>query len=562
MPFDPPAKQFHQSLSLSFAILFLSLARHHPLTTMTLNRPSSSLSIHSTTDDQRLQFHRQLMGRTSSNHQLEPHLATRQSVLGINTSSCSFIDPLRNSTTDLSPYHHAFFSPASTSTRPPSRSSTHSSTSPLPIHAMAMLPSLTSPASSLSSRHSSSVRGDIYNAASLFPPSGPHTTSLAQFFDPDYEAERVRLAKLEQRRSLALAPPNPSAARNSREGSIRSVHSFRSVGPSRSKPRAPAGRLAPNASTVYRPSPLRSASTPALATAESEAGKKKKRKEMKEEYQKMRAARIEEEKRLNQEATEKYPSQDSPGWFASRFKRPKELPSTTRIAGHGIDDRRSTSQSSATGSTAPSSSPLDDGSNSTVPTSVEDDYQELGQRPKNEELLEDLTDDLNSFNSPPVDPFRKSVLPGQVPPTPTKKPQVGSQTPKTLGRTMPTRINIIKLNRLFDTFKLGGAGSHGDIDPTTVPMPNKDDRRKAKISIVDSQSPMPDQVPNNNATHENQSGWLGSIKSIRAKGRVSRVDTKVSEHVGKRRKSIGGLFFGDREMPPPVPKIPQDLVQS
>ncbi|KAA1090962.1 hypothetical protein PGT21_019279 [Puccinia graminis f. sp. tritici] len=558
---------------------------------MTVSRPQSSLSNHS--DDQRLHFHRQLMGRANSStatNQLELHqplLPNRQSNLGLNTTSCSFIDPLRNSTTDLSPYHHAMFNhPSSTSTRPSSRSSNYSATSPLPIPPIA----IGSPTASLSSRHSSSVRGDLYNAASLFPlPSTsfrPATAGSGQFFDPDVEAERVRLAKLEQRRSLALSRPNMNTARNSSEGSIRSVHSFRSVGPSHSKVLGPPGRFGTNAGSVYRPSPLRSASTPALATMEAEAEKKKQRKEMKEEYQKMRAARIEEEKRMSQQAGEKYPSQDSPGWFASRFKRSKELPSTRRIAGHGIDDRRSTSQSSATESSAPSSSPLDDGSHSTVPTSVEEDYQELGQRPKNEDLLEDLSDHMSSYDSPPIDPFRKSMLPGQVPPTPTKRPIATGQTPKTIGRTLPSRMNIIKLNKLLESFKIGGATAPptglNDDDSTTTPISitQKEDKRKPKISVVESRSPIPNNHPsstlnnnNNNPSlaNEAQSGWFGSIKSIRHKAaRLSRVDTRNSTidplNAGKRRKSIGGLFFNSSvvnnqaQLIPPVPKLPVDLV--
>ncbi|KAH9460099.1 hypothetical protein MJO29_004053 [Puccinia striiformis f. sp. tritici] len=540
---------------------------------MTVSRPQSALSNHS--DDQRLHFHRQLMGRANSStatNQLELHqplLPNRQSTLGLNNAaSCSFIDPLRNSTTDLSPYHPAIFNHPS-STRPSSRSSTLSSISPHPAHALGFFPPpLPSPHSSLSSRHSSSIRGDVYNAATLLP---PNTASTGQFFDPDYEAERLRLAKLEQRRSLASIRPNTQGARNSSEGSIRSVHSFRSVGPSRSKALKPPGT---NVGSVYRPSPLRSASTPALATLEAEAEKKKQRKEMKEEYQKMRAARIEEEKRLTQEAAEKYPSQDKPGWFATRFKKNKELPSTTRIAGHGIDDRRSTSQSSATESSTPSSSPLDDGSHSTVPTSVEDDYQEFGQRPGTDEVLEDLSDNASSCDSPPIDPFRKSVLPGQVPPTPTKTPPA-RRTPKTIGRTIPARINIIKLNRIFDSFKSGTNTNQTLNDPTPIHTTQKGERRnKHKVSVVESRSPLPGHNPhqiissnNNNPleNHSGQVGWLGSIKSIRSKATIARTDTKNSDHITTpRRKSIGGLFFNnsDRELPPPVPKLPQAFLQS
>jgi len=298
----------------------------------------------------------------------------------------------------------------------------------------------------------------------------------------------------------------------------------------------------------------------------TEAEKKQKRKDMKEEYQKMRAARIEEEKRSAQQTAEKYPSQNSPGWFASRFKRSKELPSTTRIAGHGIDDRRSTSQSSATGSSTPSSSPHDDGSHSTVPTSAEDEELDLAQRPKNEELLEDLSDEMNSFDSPTVDPFRKSMMPGQVPPTPTKEPQAGCPTPKTIGHTLRARRNTLKLNRLLDSFKLGGGSQGHNTDPTTLPFNAKDDRRKAKITVVESRSPIPGQtthtIMNADSPHH-QAGWLGSIKSMRSKARLSRVDTRATETSvlsGKRRKSIGALFFGpDRGLPPPVPKLPVDI---
>ncbi|KNZ61866.1 hypothetical protein VP01_1348g4 [Puccinia sorghi] len=467
-----------------------------------------------------------------------------------------------NSTSDLSPYHH--HSLLNNSSRPTSRASSilsSSSPSPLPLQ---LLPS---PGSSLSSRHS--IRGDLYNSTTLLPPT---SSSRFQHFDPDLEAERVRLAKLEQRRSLALNQTNYNVPRQSSEGSIRSVHSFRSVGPSR--PKLPGSTTAP----VYRPSPLRSTSTPTLATTlVTEAEKKKKRKEMKEEYQKMRATRIEEEKRLAQQALEKYPTQDSPGWFASHFKRSKELPSTTRIAGHGIDDRRSTSQSSATGSSTPSSSPIDDRSHSTVPTSAEDEYLDLAQRPKNEELLEDLSDEMNSFDSPTIDPFRKSMMPGQVPPTPTKQPQTGCPTPKTIGRTLPARINIIKLNRLLDSFKLGGGGggSQGDTnnnnndmtEHTTLPFNAKDERRKAKITVVESRSPIPGQPTTPTVINsDTQTGWLGSIKSIRSKARPSRVDSCVSDNpalllpTGKRRKSISSLFFGnDRDLPPPVPKLPLDI---
>ncbi|POW18159.1 hypothetical protein PSHT_06131 [Puccinia striiformis] len=460
---------------------------------MTVSRPQSALSNHS--DDQRLHFHRQLMGRANSStatNQLELHqplLPNRQSTLGLNNAaSCSFIDPLRNSTTDLSPYHPAIFNHPS-STRPSSRSSTLSSISPHPAHALGFFPPpLPSPHSSLSSRHSSSIRGDVYNAATLLP---PNTASTGQFFDPDYEAERLRLAKLEQRRSLASIRPNTQGARNSSEGSIRSVHSFRSVGPSRSKALKPPGT---NVGSVYRPSPLRSASTPALATLEAEAEKKKQRKEMKEEYQKMRAARIEEEKRLTQEAAEKYPSQDKPGWFATRFKKNKELPSTTRIAGHGIDDRRSTSQSSATESSTPSSSPLDDGSHSTVPTSVEDDYQEFGQRPG--------TDEEERLTRPS--------------PTHTHQDSSARRTPKTIGRTIPARINIIKLNRIFDSFKSGTNTNQTLNDPTPIHTTQKGERRnKHKVSVVESRSPLPGHNPhqiissNNNNPLENHSGQVG-----------------------------------------------------
>ncbi|OAV86639.1 hypothetical protein PTTG_12607 [Puccinia triticina 1-1 BBBD Race 1] len=425
-----------------------------------------------THDDDRL--HRQLMGRASPSQ-----TELRHSHLGLTTA---FIDP-------LSPYPLLSPPAAATATRPSSRSSSYS----LPHRPLA------SPAPSLASRHSSAIRTDLYNAAALLHPP-PVWPPSAQLFDPDREAERVRLAKLEQRRSLALARPPSLVARNSSEGSIRSVHSFRSVGARHSKP------LPSRLGSVYRPSPLRSASTPALVTLEAEAAKKKQRKEMKEEYQKMRAARIEEEKAAT--------PAPQPGWFATPFKRAK---AGSRRA---VDGRRSTSQSSASASSrAPSSaSPTaDDGSHSTVPTSVEegssDEYLELGRRPKNAALLEEDRDP-QIYDSPPVDPFRKSIMPGQVPPTPTKQPRPAPPKP-------PARATLRSLARLLDSFKIG---------------PGQTDDAPA-IALVQARAPL----------DPADAGWRASLKSFR-KPRPSLHAPPVPT---KRRKSIGALFF------PPPPTCPR-----
>lgn len=477
----------------------------------------------SDSDDQRLQFHLQLMGRLPSRTMATPiepalHVPLQHQST---TLGCSFIDPLDSLTSDPSPYHHAMLTlPPPISLSPSSRSSIHSITSvpPLPF---------SSPSSSLSSRHSTSGQASVYTTPFLIPPR-PLSAQSVSSFDPDYEAERVRLAKLEQRRSMGLGVAR-SPLKSSRTSSASSIASARSFRSARSKP--------PLSASVYRPSPLRSTSTPDLGVMENETDKKKHRREMKEEYEKMRAARIEEEKRLQQRSRDKSSSHDlHQTWFSSRFKRNTTLkPRTLQSSGaDGLNERRSTSQSSATDSTAQSYSALDDRSPSvgTVPTSEEGAFQVIGQSPQSKDSQESISGQLNSFDSPVIDPFRKSVLPGQVPPTPTKLNILSSQTPKSMRIFTPGRNNLNKLNRLFDNLKFGGGNHHHD---------NLDHhKRKTQISVVESNTPAPLDQP----------GWLDSIKSMRSKSRSSR------------RRTLVDMFLPEKDLPPPVPKLPEHLTSS